>query len=123
MFYGKCHGDKLTQIFNTADIAISSLGNHRKKLFLSSELKSREYLARALPIVSSTKIDIIPNGFKYCLYVPENESDVDIQVLINFYCDLGNDYEKTKVEIRKFAESYCSMEYGMRSVIEYFAKD
>jgi glycosyltransferase involved in cell wall biosynthesis len=120
VFYGKCHGDKLTQIFDQADIAIGSLGSHRINIFISSQLKSREYLARGLPIVSSTKIDIIPEGFPYCLYVPENESDVDIQVLINFYCDLGNDYEKTKVEIRKFAESYCSMEYGMRSVIEYF---
>lgn len=116
--HGKKFGNELTEIFNTADIAISSLGNHRKKLFLSSELKSREYLARALPIVSSTKIDIIPEGFPYCLYVPEDESPIDIEALIQFYKNLQNEKNYTK-KIRAFAEEHVGMDKTMQPVFKY----
>ena len=116
--HGKKFGNELTEIFNTADIAISSLGNHRKKLFLSSELKSREYLARALPIVSSTKIDIIPEGFPYCHYVPEDESPIDIEALIQFYKNLQNEKNYTK-KIRAFAEEHVGMDKTMQPIFKY----
>ena len=93
----------------------------KKNIYLSSELKSREYLCRGLPIISSTKIDIIPNNFKYIFKVPEDNSNIDINSVIKF---VQNIYVNDKIkqnstvqlvssEIRQFAEKNCSMEIAM----------
>lgn len=80
-FHGPLFGKQLTDMFNNSDIAICGLGGHRKSIYLSSELKSREYLARGIPMISSTKIDILPDDFIYCLYVPSDDSPINIKII------------------------------------------
>lgn len=120
-FHGLKSGQELTDIFNNADIAVCSLGCHRKNLFLSSELKSREYLARGLPIVTSTKIDVVPDDFPYCLRVPEDDSPIDINAIISFYESniKSRSQEALHLEIRKFAEEKCDMDVTMKPVLEF----
>lgn len=117
--HGMLSGNSLTGIFNKADIAVCSLGSHRKALFLSSELKSREYLARGLPMVSSTKIDILPSDYQYIHYVPEDESPIDIQGIIEFYDGLRQ--KETREEqikkLRQFAEGNCDMRITMKPIL------
>jgi len=118
--YGKLDGYDLDKIYDISDIAICSLACHRKKIFLSSELKSREYLARGLPIVSSVKIDCISNDFKYCLYVLSNEEEIDIKMIIKYYSNILNlsKIEKAKL-IREYAEKKINMVETMSPVYEY----
>jgi glycosyltransferase involved in cell wall biosynthesis len=114
-------GEALTEVYNKADIAVSSLGCHRIGLYLGSFLKSREYLARGFPIVSSTKIDVLPDDYKYCLYVPEDETPVDIQSIVDFINDLTSKQDSSELitEIRSFAEKYCDMSITLKPVIDY----
>ena len=120
-FYGALSGDNLTDVIDKGDIMISSLGCHRKNLFLSSELKSREYLCRGLPIISSTKIDIIPNNFEYCFRVPEDESPIDVEKVVEYVRLIYENKDRKEIakEIRKFAEENCCMEKSMKSVVDY----
>ena len=122
-FHGFLTGESINNFYDIADIAINSLGSHRINIFLTSALKSREYLARGLPIVSSTKIDIIPGNFKYCYYIPEDESPVDIPQLINFYKNLLSNEKQDYItaKIRKFAEENCNMDTTMKPVIQYLS--
>jgi len=121
LFHGRQEGEKLFELINSTDIAICSLGCHRVGIFLGSFLKSREYLASGLPIVSSTKIDVLPEDYKYCLYVPEDESPIDIQAILNFYNNLisNNDVKQITGEIRQFAEEYCDINVTMEPVVDY----
>ena len=121
LFHGMQFGENLFELMNNSDIAVCSLGCHRKNIFLSSELKSREYLASGLPIVSSTKIDVLPEDYKYCLYVPEDENPIDIHAIINFYTKItfNNDISHITKEIRQFAEEKCDMNITMKPVIDY----
>jgi glycosyltransferase involved in cell wall biosynthesis len=123
-FHGILSGEKLTEVFDKVDIAINSLGSHRIGIHLSSALKSREYLARGMPMVSSTKIDILPEGFKYCLYVPEDESPIDIQTMVEFYQSLlaVKSISEVSYEIRRFAENNCDMSITMKPVIDYLSR-
>lgn len=120
VFHGAIYGDELSKIFDISDVAICSLGCHRKKLHLVSELKSREYLARGLPIVSSTKIDIVPRDYEYCLYISEDEQPVIIKDVIEFAERI---YSLEKVEVvkrnRSFAEMNCTMKSSMKNVVDY----
>lgn len=120
-FYGNLSGDYLSDVFNKADIGLCSLGNHRKGLYLTSELKSREYLARGLPIVSSTKIDIIPEGWKYCFYVPEDETNINIADIVSFCNRVYSEKPRSEIlkDIRTFAEEKCDMSNTMKPVLEF----
>ena len=120
-FHGTLSGKELDEVFNMSDIALCSLGCHRINIFEGSFLKSREYLCRAIPIVTSTKIDIIPDDFDYCLRVPEDESSIDIEKIVKFAKRIYSSDERIEITkiIREFAENNCSMENAMKSVFDY----
>lgn len=120
-FEGNKGSEELNIEFDSSDIAVCSLGCHRKNLYLSSELKSREYLCRGLPMITSTKIDILNDEFKYNFRVPENDSPINIQEIVVFYKKI---IEKTDIgtirkEIRLFAERECDMDAVFKPVVDY----
>lgn len=120
VFHGVLTGDALSAVFNQADIAVCSLGCHRKGIVLSSELKSREYMARGLPMISSTKIDILPDDYQYIQYVPEDDTPIDMMTILNFYEKLQQKESKDIQikNIRRFAEEHCDMKVVMEPVVQ-----
>jgi hypothetical protein len=124
IFYGPLHGSDLDKVFNVSDIGIGSLASHRKNIYLTSELKSREYLARGLPIVMSTKVDCIPDDFKYCLYVPEDESPINIENIIEFYNKIykENNHNDVATKIRTFAEQNIDISYTMKPIVDFILR-
>ena len=120
VFHGVLTGAALSAVFNQADVAVCSLGCHRIGIFLGSFLKSRDYIARGLPMISSTKIDILPNDYQYIQYVSEDDSPIDINAVINFYDRLirRENRELRIKNIRSFAENNCDMHITMQSVID-----
>ena len=66
-FYGNKSGDELDAIYDQCDIAVSSLGLHRIGVTKqASVLKSREYAAKGMPMISSIMIDVFkPDDFRY----------------------------------------------------------
>lgn len=86
LFCGNKEGEALDAIYDICDIGIVALGCHRKDLTRLSAIKSREYAAKGLPMMVSGYIDVFPadeNDFIYTL--PEDDSMVDIERLINWY--------------------------------------
>jgi glycosyltransferase involved in cell wall biosynthesis len=124
LFHGYLSGDELTHIYNQCDMAVCSLGIHRKGIYTSSELKSREYLARGFPIITSAKIDVLPSEYKYCLKISEDESPVNIIGIVNFYENIISTVNEADmiIDIRKFAEAHCEISKTMIPVIEYILK-
>lgn len=120
IFHGVLGGDALAAVFNQADMAVCSLGCHRKGIILSSELKSREYMARGLPMIAATKIDILPDDYSYIQYVPEDDSPVDICSIIDFYESLNKkeSREEQILNIRNFAEKYCDISVTMQPILD-----
>jgi glycosyltransferase involved in cell wall biosynthesis len=124
-FTGFLSGKKLDDICDIADLGVCSLGDHRRNLSVTSELKSREYLARGIPMVSSSKIDIIPDGFPYCLYVSEDDTPIDIKKILEFYTELYSRHTRAEIiaKTRQFAEKYCDMSAVMTPVINYISEN
>jgi hypothetical protein len=120
-FYGLLSGERLDDVLKKSDLAVCPLGSHRKSIFLGSFLKSREYMARGLPMVSSTKIDVLPDDYPFIKYVPEDESPIDIPSIVDFYEKLINVYspEKLANTIRLFGERSCDILVTMKPVITY----
>lgn len=122
IFHGFQSGKELDELFNSCDIAVECLGCHRKKLLLSSSLKSREYAARGLPMIASNKVDIFSENYPYLLSVPGDESPVNINEVIKFHDKIYGQQSAEQVvrSIRAFALAHCNMVYTMKPIIEAF---
>lgn len=122
-FYGTLRGEALDKVYNMCDIAAASFGFHRIGLTLASNLKSREYAAKGLPVVSGVDIDIF-NGklSKYCCKVPYDDSPVDMNVIVSFYDRIyaNKTHEEVADEIRSIAASICSMDAVMQPILEFY---
>ena len=105
--YGFVSGEELNDIYDKADIAIDSIGIHRVGLIKESTLKSKEYAAKGLPMISANEVDIFTQeeNKKYVFRIPSNESAVDIKKLIQFYLQIYSD-DKINIsdEIRKASQ-------------------
>lgn len=122
IFYGLKTGEQLDEIYNLCDIALESLGRHRSGIYLSSSLKSREYAAKGLPIVSSCQIDVFPfDSYPYIKQVDENDMPINVEEIINFYKDIYSNKDKETVhrQIRNTARNYCDMDITIEPIINY----
>ena len=121
VFHGGVYGEDLTRLYNSMDIGVCSLGAHRKRVDLSSELKSREYLAKGLPLIVSTPIDVITDDFPYWLKVPADESPIDIENVVKFFHErvAPLDPDILSQTIRAYAKEHCDMKVTMKPVLDY----
>lgn len=121
IFYGKKGGRELDDIYNRCDIGICSLGCYKKSIFLSSEMKSREYLAKGIPFIAGIEIDIFNViDEKYYLQFPNDSTWIDVEKIISFYDkihQIGNGV--VAANMRKIAEKYVSMEMTLKPVHDY----
>ncbi|MEG1331690.1 MAG: glycosyltransferase, partial [Eubacterium sp.] len=124
IFHGFKSGAELDELFDICGVAIECLAAHRKGLHLSSSLKSREYGAKGMPVVTSCEIDAFPSDIcNYIMKVPEDDSNIDINQIIKFYHSLINEYgdeEKLAKQIRNDAKARCDISVVMKPIINYF---
>ncbi len=78
-------GSELDALFDETDVAIGTLGLHRKNVALDRSLKHREYCARGIPFVLSSPDPQFPPELPWVRYVPADESALQIPVLIDFF--------------------------------------
>lgn len=106
-FRGKLMGNELDFIYDECDIGCCSLGRYKSGIDVTSELKSREFMAKGMPMICGCKIDVLEDaGYPYAIYFPNNETDIDVKKVVEMYKSMVND---TNVEsiiniIRQFAE-------------------
>lgn len=127
IFYGNKTGKDLDDIYDKCELGVEVLGMYRKNLKVSSSLKSREYFAKGLPIISGCEIDILKNtDFKYNLQFPNDDSIIDIDKMVKFYDEIYN-MEESKEQIirniRDFAYKTCDMNVAMKTIIDYIKGD
>ena len=120
-FCGKKMGKELDEIFEGADIGVSSIGLHRIGLKEASPLKDREYGARGLVFLADHRIDFLEEKSGYLFRVPADDTPVDISELVDFYeelktrCDIGD----VRKEIRQAAERVADMKVTLKPVIDF----
>ncbi len=92
-------------------------------LNLSCALKTREAVARGIPMITGCLTDIFTEqDYKYYLEFPNDDSELDIQKIVDFYDKIyteenGEDVVKN---IRKYAFETIDMAKCMQNVIRFF---
>lgn len=122
-FHGYLDTEGLDRLYNICDLTIECLGCHRKGVAVSSSLKSREYLAKGLPMIYAGEIDVfMGKELDFALQVPSDESPIDIEQVLRFYDKLQMSYTMAELteKIRRFAEQTVSMEKVIQPLAAYF---
>ena len=121
IMHGYQSGADLDALYNNGNIAVESLGWHRLHVEAGTSLKSREYLAKGLPILASTKMDIFPDGWEYAFYAPCDDSPINISDIIKFYDNKVREKEPCELNdtIRTLAYEKCDMKNMMKPVLEF----
>ena len=124
-FHGKMSGAALQQLLSQSCIGIDVLGGHRVNYKVSSSLKSREYAAYGIPVVTASPIDYLPTDYPFQLIVPYDDSSLNIDQLLEFYHNIYDRKECNKVasEIRTYAEARCDMDVTMKPVADWILSD
>ena len=94
-FHGFKAGKDLEEIVESSDIAVSTLGMHRKGLFRDSSLKTREYCTMGIPFILSSPDSDFEENFEYQLKIPQDDSNLNIDDVVKFYNKMkGKNYNK-----------------------------
>lgn len=120
-FYGKLFGEELKPVYAKGLLGIDILGGFRINYPISSSLKSREYGAYGLPLITSSPVDYLPADCPYQLVFPDNDTAIDMNKVISFYHQLydGNECNSIAERIREFAFQKVDMEATMKPLISY----
>lgn len=128
-FYGAMKQKDILKIYDQCDIGACTFGDYKKGNFYSCELKSREYLAAGLPLITGVKLDVSEyEGLSpFILEFPNNNTKINFNKIIQFYDNLYKD--KSTAEIKAMAENIhfeaekvLNMRKAMENVINYVQK-
>lgn len=122
-FYPTLTGAELDELYDESDIALVSFGMYKLGFYGKlCALKSRECLAKGMPLITGCAIDVLPESYPYARVFANDESAVDIGEVVAFYKQVRSMTEskgELSNKIRQYAMEHVSMEAVMRPVAEY----
>lgn len=103
IFHGPMYGNDLDDIFNLCDIGVNSMGMYRKGFEDTSELKTREYISRGLPFVSSV-YDVVLDGLDKDLWhqISNDDSIPSMEGIVEFALKVKQD-DTAKDRLHEYA--------------------
>lgn len=116
-------GEQLEKLYNNADIAVNSLAIYRLNLKKESTLKTKEYVAKGLPMISSTEVDALDHigNQEYVMRVADCGDIIGMEKIEKFYHKIYDNQDKDVIaeKIRRAGEHICDMEVTLAPVIAY----
>lgn len=122
-FYPKMSGTELDEMYEVADMALIHFGLYKLDVSVSSALKSKESMAKGIPIISGSRVDVCEKVFfPYFCQFPNTKEPIDIFEIEKFYYEKIQPRGKLVVanEIRNYAKKYVDMAVTFKPVIEFF---
>lgn len=122
-FYPTMSGEELDRLYDTCDMALVSFGMYKAGFYgKMCALKSRECLAKGMPLITGCEIDVLPEDYPYAKVFSNDSSVVDIGEITALYKRIRSSVGSKKEladKIRAFAREHVSMEAVMRNVVMY----
>ena len=122
--HGRLYGEALAELYRLCTLGIDILGGHRKDYPVSSTLKSREYGAWGLPLVTSSPVDYMDADCPWQHLVPYDDSPVDIAAVLRYHRKTyaRGDADTVAAAIRDFAYDHCHMDAAMAPVVRWLSE-
>ena len=116
-FIPSAHDEKLTVLFESADIGVGTLGLHRKGVELDSSLKHREYCARGIPFILSATDPDFPKELPFIHPVSKGEKEIRLEEVVHWFSD------GMKFKTREYAKARLTWEKQLSAVFKWLKPD
>ena len=106
-FLGRLTGEKLDNIYDITDIGACSFGRYKSGINVIGDLKSREFMAKGIPMICGCEIDVLQKKRnKYALFFKNDDSVIDINSITDWYIGLMSveDENAITAQIRSFSK-------------------
>lgn len=120
---GNCYGEELNEIYEHADIGVDAIAMHRKGSRRSSSLKSREYLAKGLPLIYCGEVTGLTSDLqKYTLEIPLDDSPLDVERVIEYMSNIRKHFSKEQIadNVRSIAKESVDIHKTMKCITDYY---
>lgn len=122
-FYPTMSGKQLDEMYDDSDIALASFGMYKLGIYEKlGALKTRECLAKGMPLITGCEIEGLEDDYKYVRNFPNNATSVDIEEVVKFYEKIKQENPEKKAianRIREYAIQHVSMKSVMQPIIDY----
>lgn len=121
-FYGKLVGEELKNVYQKASIAIEAFGYYKIGQNVATTLKTREYLAYGLPIISGNQIDVFNKyKFPYFLEFPNDSSVIDVSRIVDFHDQVYSGKNRCEISgfIHRYALEHADISQTMKPLLAY----
>lgn len=122
-FFPVTTGAELDELYNQADVALAAFGLYKIGFYNAiAALKTRECMAKGMPLVSGSPIDVFEDDFKYAKIFPNDNSTVNMKEIVKFFENIRKsekDKEAVADKLRQFAREHVSMETVMKPIVDY----
>ena len=121
IFHGVKHGEELDKLMTKMNLAIGTLGAHRKGLSSACSLKVREYTARGIPFALSYDDVDLREDLPFYLKIPANDKSVDLNRLINFHKELKNKFDACELSslMRAYALKHMDWKPKLNQYVDF----
>lgn len=123
VFCGARFGEELEQVYRGSALGVNSLAIHRQGLVKESTLKTKEYAAKGLPVLSSSYVDAFSEegNLRHALRIPPDETPVDVAALVDFVDRVYSGVTTAEIrrQIREDGRNTCDVHITMKSVADY----
>lgn len=122
-FFPTTSGEELEKLYDRADIALAAFGMYKVNYYEAiGAIKTRECLAKGLPMISGSPIDILNSDFDYAKIFSNDRTPIDMECVLDFFQNIkekGKSKENVAVILREYAKEHASMKTVMAPVVEY----
>lgn len=121
-FFPNTIGEELDDIYNQCDLALAAFGLYKVNVMGKiSALKTRECLAKGIPLISGSPVDVLDEGFEYALIYSNDNTPLCIEEIVSFYQRITDGKTKRQVaqDIRRQTESLIDISVAMKPIVDY----
>lgn len=122
-FYPTTSGAALDDLYDKADISLAAFGMYKVGYHESiGAIKTRECLAKGIPMASGSPVTNVEDGFKYLEIFENDNSPIDMKRIISFYENVYSDEKSRDAisgELREYARNHVAMDVVMKPIIDF----
>ncbi|MDE6994318.1 MAG: glycosyltransferase [Lachnospiraceae bacterium] len=122
-FYPTMSGKELDELYDDSDLALVSFGMYKAGFYGKlGALKSRECLAKGMPLITGCEIDVLPEDYPFAKVFPNDGSTVNMEEIAALYRRIRHivaDKKELADRIREYAKEHVSMAAVMKPVVTY----
>ena len=112
----------LDEVYNICQLGVDAFGRYKTRSMMSTSLKSREYLAKGMPVLTTVINDIDQNLSDFVISINNDNEIIDFNYIITQLEKLYEKYDYGSLShiIREESKKIYDVNYSYKGIIEYF---